>query len=349
MPRLLTASYRESAVSAAGQIHRLIRDGEMEEVIELVNDNASLLIQPNSIGWTSLHFSASHEISVEHWKYLLERIPEKTQLLSLKTDMGLTFIDHFFLRYLNPLPWQRPEVHEAAETLRERISSALKSKEAIGHIRRSIDSKTPHDMHDDPLLEFWDRIQSMLKSVWGPRPFRLLHALATTGCPEEVAELALKLFPEQQSHRDEQSLLPLHYACLHPSSKYPLETLLSNHVDEPDADGSLPLHLALTSSRTWRTGISSLWSAYPLYDSKCHTKTNFPPFLLATMPDPVQSRRKVQQRAAQNFQGMWRFLSTASQLRAMADARRQIELEHLDTIYELLRAEPSAIVCSSFE
>lgn len=342
----LTASFRQSAISDTGQLHRCIRDGDFQDVMELIDQDPSLLVEPNSIGWTALHFCASHEIPIDIWKTLLQRVPSEVNVLALKTDMGLTVADQFFLRYLHPLPWQRPEVHESAKALREAIDTAIEDNARLEHFRRMLaDDATTNNQNDDDdiLFQFLDRARALLRLVWGGNTFRILHALSIVGCPEEVAELVIRLFPDQPSQRDEHGRLPLHLAVTHSSGVYPLETLLPNHANVPDGDGRLPIQLALNSGRTWGTGIASLWYAHPLYGGLEDSKTGFPPFLLANMPDPMENRRKVQERAAQNYQGMWRFLPSTTQLRAVAEARNQINLEQLDTIYELVRAEPSVV------
>jgi ankyrin repeat protein len=95
--------------------------------------------------------------------------------------------------------------------------------------------------------------------------------------------IMIRLYPEQCRRRDAQGNLPLHVAAsVQPRQEVsaslasfrqvnmnnidPLDQLLHAYplaANLPDGMGRLPLHLAVSSSRTWKTGIASLVQASP--------------------------------------------------------------------------------------
>lgn len=142
------------------------------------------------------------------------------------------------------------------------------------------------------------------------RHWNILHALAWTGAPEEVAKLAVKLYPLQLKIRDEDGNLPLHIACsshkassladgtwnhnrhqkpygdvsLLPCVPFMISQLLQGYpaaAKEQDSNGRYPINIALMAGKAWNDGISSLFLAFPLAVMNLDALNNLPSFLLA--------------------------------------------------------------------
>lgn len=329
-----------SAISLYGLLHKSIRDADFETLEEIVASDVSLLWTCNSIGWTALHFSASHGLgTIARWKWLIGLAAQdgKGSLLYLKlTDAGDSPVAHFFLRELDPLPWQRPEVKQEANRRRECIEKALEDEDMLESVRQglrqnsSLPTKEIRPVRDaeSVILDFLCRLQL------------LLHAAV-------VAELAIKLYPAQLATKDAQGNLPLHIAASSssPQSHHILVSLVQKLPDscsQTDSTGHLPLHLALASGKTCGV-VDCLWKAFPLYGAPRDAGSNLPAFLIAAVGNNFTRRHKAFQIAARR--DMWRFLPHNSQQRALDHARAEVELEELTTVYAVLRASPDAISC----
>lgn len=316
-------------------------------VLQLKAD-PSLLIEPNSIGWTTLHFcAASPEIPLETWEWVLQRVPPGLDLLMLRTDNGQNCVDHFFRLYLNPLEWQRHEVKEAAKELHASIQLCLENDDYLELLKQTLrkranGNETPVDKNMLQIVSFWTRLAILLQQL-SPS---IVHALAQTACPREVALLAMRLFPSHVDERDSSGNLPLHLACRYEGAESIMECLLSERqASIQDVHGRLPLHIALTSAKLWHNGVAALWNACPQYGGTRDKVTGLPAFLLAVVPDSVVVQRATKRLAADNCGSLWRFMPTAAQQRALAKAQAQIDLHHLSTVYELLRAAPNVLAC----
>lgn len=361
----LTVSYHTSAVSSVGSLHKAIRDGNFDHMRERVEQeqDASILVHPNTIGWTALHFcAASNEINFDTWKWVLQSIQEDTDLLQLRTDTGQNVVEHFFRRYLNPLQWQTHQVKEAAKELAVSIQHFLDDDEQLDLLRRLLDTSleehTPLVVGEDIspsnndhillVVPFWRRMTVMLQQITSSAnhsEFTLVHSLATTGCPREVALLAIRLHPAQIHERNSCGGLPLHLACQHEGAEIMIECLLPQYADSYDGDGRLPLHIALSSGKTWQGGISSLWNAHPLDGGIRDEATGLPAFLLANFPCERVVERATRAEAAELYKGLFRFIPNSTQAKILADARHQVDLQYLSTIYEILRETPNDIAC----
>ena len=230
------------------------------------------------------------------WRWILLQIVEAAKgsssavssanaFFSARTEAGMTPTDLFFCGHVRPLPWQRPEVHEAARWLRRDMANvcgdngliSVDNSSRLQHrLRQRIDRERRVEWRrqrkekdgslgqefreedeallledvpwDDSILDalvaFWHSMELLLmvayhgtmnldeiddtgtdnsdivdlKSSDGDeadnsrRKWRVVHALAKTGCPPEVARLAVCLYPEQVRQRDENYDLPLHIA-----------------------------------------------------------------------------------------------------------------------------------------
>ena len=153
------------------------------------------------------------------------------------------------------------------------------------------------------------------------RHWNILHALAWTGAPEEVAKVAIKLYPSQLHVRDKDGNLPLHVACLsHQTSSLADGTWNHNRHEKPYGDvsfsscvpfmisqlllvypgaakeengtGSYPINIALMAGKTWNDGVSALFSAFPLAVMNLDVLTNLPSFLIAASVAKTQSNER---------------------------------------------------------
>jgi len=305
----------------------------------------------------------------------------------------------------------------------------------------------------------------------GPRRWRVLHALAETGCPSEIASLALRLYPSQISEPDERGDLPLHVAagsrtgCGFPeagsatsravasgdnaggggevdpttgqarglaqsfASSSPFLSALLAHCPHlagvPDGRGRLPLNLALSAGATWDDagggeGVArAILEACPgvVYGGARDSGTGLAPFMLAAAdrrqggfqrrrrrdggadmeakamdaenaaeergdakpfscgcrfnhahPSPnyslcddsssssssiggfdddgaTEEEFRAKRSASATIGGMWRFLPDGARERALEEARREVDIAKLNTVFELLRAAPDAVGC----
>lgn len=332
-----TVSYRQSAISSVSSLHKAIRDGDFETMVEQIEEDPSLVSEPNSIGWTALHFcAASPAITLDTWKWVLQRVSVGPDvLLQLRTENGHNCVDHFFRLFLNPLEWQRHEVKEAAKDLKVAIQYCLENDDDhLQLLRQSLiddDKDASLNEHMARVVPFWRRLQVLLQRL----SYFELHALATTSCPRQVALLAIRLYPSNQ--RDSAGNLPLHLACRHEGAETIMGCLLEQ-ASVLDPQGRLPLHLALASGKTWHHGIESLWNACPQYGG-AHDEASF-----LLVPDEAAVQRATNRLAADTCGSLWRFMPVVSQQRALADAKSRIDLEHLSTVYELLRAAPNVLM-----
>ncbi len=210
----------------------------------------------------------------------------------------------------------------------------------------------------------------------------IVHELAKVGCPNEIAKLAIKLYPEEVRHFHEGNL-PLHIAsCSHNTSALAtgenattspmLNCLLDVYpqgASIPNSDGRYPINLALLAGKTWLDGVGDIFRADPniIINGSVDCITNLPSFMIAALPrsnaklgteskfnERIQTNQidshvalEEELRASSNTSktilSMWRFLPDQSKLRALAEARSDIELIRLTTIFELLRIAPGLL------
>eukprot|EP00521_Asterionellopsis_glacialis_P015538 CAMPEP_0195309454 /NCGR_PEP_ID=MMETSP0707-20130614/38746_1 /TAXON_ID=33640 /ORGANISM="Asterionellopsis glacialis, Strain CCMP134" /LENGTH=456 /DNA_ID=CAMNT_0040373751 /DNA_START=492 /DNA_END=1862 /DNA_ORIENTATION=+ len=206
----------------------------------------------------------------------------------------------------------------------------------------------------------------------GKRQWRVVHALAKTNCPEEVARLAVALYPAQTKERDEDGLLPLHIAAASPSytsTSMPESNDMSSNTSNvssgpapammkvllqkypraaqcTDPQGRLPLYVALASGKTWDTGVQILVQACPdvlLFGTR-DIKTRLFSFLMAAVVvEYGEQFIRCKRRASRSIGGMWRLLPPNAKERVFKEAQEEVEYLQLTTIFELLRAMPEVV------
>jgi ankyrin repeat protein len=164
--------------------------------------------------------------------------------------------------------------HPAVKDLIDRIKILLAGAKAEGK-----DSVVPHDA-----LQLHDLV-SNLSSLGEISPF---------------LDIAVRLYPEQVSTRDNNGNYPLHLVACNPQAgsskdqfmkhvalvpRDPIEVLVSSYpltASFKDKNGDLPLHLAIkTGQRKWGKGLSFLIEAYSDALQQKDRETGLFPFQLA--------------------------------------------------------------------
>jgi len=150
--------------------------------------------------------------------------------------------------------------------------------------------------------------------------FRPVHAAAGLCIPAAVLRLVAKMFPDDLTQIDDNGWLPLHVAAAGPyhsrgfdeiDTPTGVEILVKKYPAAArmiDVNGKLPLHLALEAGKTWRLGIRALVSSAPL-----------------TL------------RVVNGQNGLYPFEDAA------ASTRIPRGMDSLDTVFSLLRADPTVL------
>jgi hypothetical protein len=197
------------------------------------------------------------------------------------------------------------------------------------------------DTTSDLLIEnyntvFWEKMKILLEALARSRQesqdqstdkLFLVHAvvsLGSSGCPFQVFEFALHCCPEEVSTKDGTGRLPLHIACgparwsnlgarkYKPREQQVISELLQRHskgarcLDPNEATGRYPLHTALACRHKWDGGVKELFQRAPEVLLISDPITGVYPFQLAAIP--------------------------------VRDT-----LVDLDTVFHLLRAQPSGL------
>ena len=161
---------------------------------------------------------------------------------------------------------------------------------------------------------FWQKMQVLLEALATSRQqaqgqptdtLYIVHAvvaLGSLGCPYEVLKYVLQKYPEQVSQTDGMGRLPLHIAVgpaqwshrsrrkYKPREKRVIVRLLEMHphgartFDPTEPAGRYPLHTALTCRHQWKTGVQELFEGAPEAISLPDPVTRVYPFQLASIP-----------------------------------------------------------------
>ena len=144
---------------------------------------------------------------------------------------------------------------------------------------------------------------------------------------------------------------------------------------EVNSDGRHPINLAILAGKTWVDGIKDLFLACPsvTIDGSLDSILHLPSFMIAALPrghmidsndeeqnfgeseqwyrmknNAFEEEMRAKRRASKTIGSMWRFLPHQSKLQALAEARSDIDVIQISTIYELLRINPG-LICSLSE
>ena len=317
----------------------------------------------------------------------------KLKLSELETDTGYTCVDLFFRRALYPLRWQRrrQEVTRRANLLRMSIKNVCSSKSCVQQLKdqlhRNEDTK-PHkptstrnfneDEDDDHhlrvvdpvavVLQFWKNTELLLKAIYFEdeaamddnkyqEEIPFLHILSSLRwCPSPLAELAIKLFPNQlQCSGDGQHIEPPLHIWSRTNKSLRLYDSGMLHIlcqanpkaastPNPLRYHNLPLQTALLFGKVW-SEIVPLFETYPQVVYHIDTQTLLPTFCLPVVFGNYSSQQveDVAKRCDPQRLSVWCYISKQEKNRAIQDAQEYLDCQQITTIYELLCRNPSAI------
>jgi ankyrin repeat protein len=228
----------------------------------------------------------------------------------------------------------------------------------------------------------WEKSDLLLQAAYAYHTsqritYRLVHATVRLDSylPPQLLSFALELYPEHLTARDEEGRVPLAVAAathqLFTSRSRDVVThLLQAHPEAAqmvDTAGNTPLALALACGKAWNAGVQELFTASPevigsrdgstklypalqaaativgeeedeparsqLMSSSSRIYSSFPLRQDTTKTDKVKKReeQKKGDAAASSNEVLCSWLSAS------------VEVRHLSTIFELLRADPSLV------
>jgi len=216
--------------------------------------------------------------------------------------------------------------------------------------------------------------------------WQIVHGLSIIGCPREIANLAVKLYPEQVRTAGEDGNLALHLASSshqtsaladgtwhHDQKPYGenastappmMECLLKEYPEaasEKNNAGSYPLNLAILAGKSWQDGVGDIFRAGPnvVLNGSVDSIFGLQPCMLAALPrcdsaidynsglkvreSRFEEEMRAKRSASKNIGSMWMLLPDSSKVRALSEAKLDIDKIQLTTIYQLLRVVPEFI------
>lgn len=309
---------------------------------------------------------------------------EKTADFAVTNDTGHTVLDLYYRSTLHPLPWQRNSMQQQADSLTTALESMLDNPSLLEQVQTQLQREFGHypttrdndysagSVSDvDRICLFWQTLLLLLEAAHSSRSMGdvatleclpVLQLLAASHwCPYLVATSAAHLFP----HQIRQEPLPLHIWCqtpkIHQWMTWPNMDTLSNgsilHTDNSQSSmlkilcqeypegaakrigAELPLSVALRHGKSWRE-LQPLFHAQPAATTGSIPIFAIPAFYIISDIDAEwAAKRQDPQRLS-----VWCYLSRADKRRAIQQARELLELRQLETIFELLRLNPVAIM-----
>mmetsp|Transcript_24520 Transcript_24520/g.58169 ORF Transcript_24520/g.58169 Transcript_24520/m.58169 type:complete len:1367 (-) Transcript_24520:57-4157(-) len=241
-------------------------------------------------------------------------------------------------------------------------SNPILNRQRIDMLRNAIESGR---ISTNSLKRFWLSLKSLIWTAYYETPFAvamplsdenlLLAALAVSDqIPPIVIELILELRPQSAfTEHPGNAILPIHAAAKAPPyESLPFEVTLSMDLTEmvvlsnPAAltltsqSGSLPLHIAIESGKTW-TVLHSLVERYPKALFVRDPRTRLFPFQLAACQESfIRVEKLVQRKTALTKWSKQSSKENGRLLRQMVD---DYQLSKLTTIYEFLRSRPGVL------
>jgi ankyrin repeat protein len=229
-------------------LHHLVRNQPPSDLVERLLKLAPDTVKvPNTIGWLPLHYALNFGASHDIIKMLFQAYPEAAKV---QDNMGCL-----------PLHYACWNPMDCREDFLDRLN-LLVTAYPEGINVQDIDGKFPSCFLNDAVSES-DHTEHLY----------LLHMAIKGGLSTHLIKLLVQAFPESCTTKDNDGMVPLHYACTGSSSNFlenaivlldahkdslqiednrgrtPLK-LLSNRAKMPDEKGKLPLHRLVASSHT---------------------------------------------------------------------------------------------------
>lgn len=347
--------YRLSQVQVFRQVHKAIRDGEFNWLPELVTDHRILWEANKSSGWTSLHYAASHFLPIEWWDWILERASyDRQQFHTARTVLGQTVLDVFLSSYTEPLPWQSLPVKNRAKFLMQAIQNVTRNDRLLERLKNAIERDQCPLTEPDAVCRCFSFYQNLIRlyraACTNQEP--LVAFVAQGECPEPVVRLLLQLDPTHA-----RTALPLQIWCeskLGRSVSSPsgmLQGLLQAHPEaaskRQESTGRYPLHLAVQSGKSWQR-IAPLFERYPVALQLPDPVTKLPLVALCATQtytsDDVLIHARIRSAGSMGLVTSWNLLQRSKRQEALEQAKRELDCQHMTTIYEILHKYPQ--VCT---
>ena len=165
------------------------------------------------------------------------------------------------------------------------------------------------DRHDDALVDAhrvygrervtssitWKRMMLLVGGFVGESDHAgfPLHAIVQTPCESSFLMFATQVCRDEMCQCDPRGCLPLHLACDAPNACHSLSIVLSAYPGAAcvaDAEGRLPLEIAIASGKKWEDGVEMIFLANPAAVLHQDPNTHLYPFMQgATLADPCLS------------------------------------------------------------
>lgn len=285
-------------------------------------------------------------------------------------ENGQTPIELYFRTNLFPYVWQDRGAKESAKELQHAIATIASSHDLLEELRlciihcQGMDWKEGKNNDQQQKLikrvfHFWQRLECLVSvSYYGKLNMdcrqklrtELVLALANLSwCPHLVTDLAVRLFPLRWDHG--YHALQIWAATSSSFERYPkgdcgsLGVLCQYYRYAPiptTIATSSPLNVALRMGKCW-SEIKPLFDTFPDTILSRDAQTNLPVFCLPAAAPVDEYQVEMTARWGGQQTGVWYYLSYREKQQELIKAREMVDRERLETIYQLLRRNPSAI------
>lgn len=135
----------------------------------------------------------------------------------------------------------------------------------------------------------WKRIMMLVDGYVGECDVANLplHAIVQAPCESSFLMFATHLCRDEMCQRDSRGCIPLHLACHAPIASRSLSIVLTAYPDGAfvaDADGRLPLEIAIASGKKWEEGVELIFLANPAAVRHQDPSTHLYPFMQGATP-----------------------------------------------------------------
>lgn len=265
------------------------------------------------------------------------------------------------------------EMSQSENSLKE---FKLYRKEGILSFRKK-NGKNDDDGSFKIVLDFMEKLECLLcVACYGSmeikfrnlleREILIVLACLPGGCPDVVALFFLRLFPPDENmlhesleiwakntpnkccmnhHHHHNSMSsstssPSAGLLLESISKIFSKEVLAKGARHLSINGRFPLQVALSMGRPWRE-VSALFAAYPDVLSKVDPFYQVPTFCLPAIV-PIEENQV--EDIARKQTSIWKYMRQSEKKKTKEAVRMILEIDRLNTIYQLLRRDPSQIV-----